>query len=69
MVSTIQVVGVILIVTIAIFIYLNKKNENRNIEKRERLRQKQDEILELLRQGNLEKPNQPDKNQGNDSSL
>ena len=67
MMVTIQVVGVILIVTIAIFIYLNKKNENRNNEKRERLRQKQDDILELLRQRNVEKKIQADK-EGDDSS-
>jgi hypothetical protein len=42
-------VGIVLIVAIAIFFWLKNKQENRMIDRRNRILEKQDEIIEMLR--------------------
>jgi len=45
----IQLAGLILIIAIAIFLYLKNKQENRAIDRRNRLAEKQDELIEMLK--------------------
>jgi cbb3-type cytochrome oxidase subunit 3 len=45
----IQVAGLILIIAIVIFLYLKNKQENRAIDRRNRLAEKQDELIEMLK--------------------
>lgn len=45
-------VAVILIIAIAIFLYLKNKQANRAIDRRNRLAEKQDELIEMLKAKN-----------------
>lgn len=44
----VQIVGFIFIIAIAIFLYLKNKQENRAIDRRNKLAEKQDELIEML---------------------
>jgi len=46
--STVQIVIVIAIIGIAIFLYYKNKQENRRIERRNRLAEKQEELIRSL---------------------
>jgi cbb3-type cytochrome oxidase subunit 3 len=45
----VQIVGLIFIIAIIIFLYLKNKQENRAIDRRNRLAEKQDELIEMLK--------------------
>jgi preprotein translocase subunit SecG len=42
-------VAVIFLITMMVFAYMKNKQENRRIERRERLREKQEELIESLK--------------------
>jgi preprotein translocase subunit SecG len=42
-------VAVIFLLTMMVFVYMKNKQENRRIERRERLREKQEELIESLK--------------------
>ena len=53
----VQLVGVIFVVAIIIFIYFKNKQANRAIDRRNRLAEKQEELIEMLKNKN-EKTNE-----------
>jgi preprotein translocase subunit SecG len=47
-------VAVIFLITMMVFAYMKNKQENRRIERRERLREKQEELIESLKKDKKE---------------
>lgn len=48
----VQVIGLIFIVTIIIFLYLKNKQANRTINRHNRLAEKQEELIQMLKEKN-----------------
>jgi len=52
MISAIQITAVIAVVALMVFIAMRKSNFNRKLSRREHIREKQEELLERLRNKN-----------------
>lgn len=49
----IKVIILIIILAVAIFVYLKNKQENRSIERHNRLVEKQEELMKMLKEKNI----------------
>lgn len=58
----VQVILFILIIAMLIFLWLKNKQENRSIERHNRIQEKQEELLEMLRKKNDNENNGNDEN-------
>ena len=50
----VQVILFIIVIAIAVFIWLKNKQENRGIDRRNRLAEKQEELIEMLKNKKIE---------------
>jgi large-conductance mechanosensitive channel len=53
----IQLLGLTLIVAVAIFIYIKNKQQNRANDRRNRLAEKQEELMKMLKNKNADNDN------------